>query len=499
MKQRKVVTSFLTFSESADDPTGQGNRVLLLKRSNKVNTYKQHWAGISGGMEINDNSPLERALIEIQEETTLSSSDIKLIRIGKPLNIRDENNSIIWKVYPFLFHIKSDNIPKIKIDWEHETFKWVNPKELSSYNTVPNLLETFYRVYLPNNLHLGLIDMFTDRSSGAQQLVNKALDIFSETIENKSCHEYSQCSKDLYINYLNIGWHLCEIRPNMKASTLYAIISIMQQCKKSLDQNLSMDSFDNQVLNIIKTMKILSNDSEQKINTNFITALFPKFVNQSLHIMTMSYSSTIFSVLINFIKNYNQKALKNLECSKTLTITILEFRPLNEGAILGQKLLSMLPQQDENIIIQIITDSSCNFFMPTVTHVLLGADRILGHNGTVINKIGSVPLALAAKHHGKPLYIVSRTDKILGEYDNEKIEENDSSEVTKIYGDQWKDNKNLLVRNVYFEKLESDLITGYVTEVNSKLLMPIDIQNLWNERKSLESIFDDLEEEIQYP
>ncbi|KAF0390615.1 nagb/rpia/CoA transferase-like protein [Gigaspora margarita] len=243
-------------------------------------------------------------------------------------------------------------------------------KELSSYNAVPNLLETFYRVYLPNNVHLGLIDMLTDRSSSAQKLINKALDIFSETIENKLCHEYSQCSKDLYINYLNIGWHLCEIRSNMKPSTLYIIISIKQQCKKSLDQILSIDSFDNQVF-----------------------------------------------------------TFKNLECSRTLTITILESRPLNEGAILEQKLLSMLNKM--NISIQIITDSSY-------------------------------------------------------EYDEE---ENDSSEITKIYGDQWKDHKNLLVRNVYFEKLESDQIVGYVTEVNSKLLMPKDIQKLWNERKSLESKF----------
>ncbi|CAG8827278.1 18823_t:CDS:1, partial [Dentiscutata erythropus] len=172
------------------------------------------------------------------------------------------------------------------------------------------------------------------------------------------------------------------------------------------------------------------------------------------------YSSTIFSALTNLIKNYIQKVPKNLECSKTFTITILESRPLNEGAILGQKLSSMLPQQDETVNIQVITDSSCDFFMPTVTHVLLGADRILGYDGTVINKIGSVPLALAAQHHGKPIYIVSRTDKIAGEYD-EKVEENESSEVTKIYGNQWKDCKNMRVRNVYFEKLESDLITGY--------------------------------------
>ncbi|CAG8513910.1 9450_t:CDS:2 [Cetraspora pellucida] len=489
MKQKKTVTSFLTFSED-DDPIGQGNRVLLLKRSDKVNTYKHHWAGISGGMEANDSSPLERALIKIQEETTLSSSDVKLIRIGKPLTIRAENISTIWKVYPFLFRLQSDNIHKIKIDWEHEIFEWINPEEMRSYNTVPNLVETFYRVYLPKNVHLGLVDMLTDRSSGAQQLASKALDIFAETIENNSCYKYSQSSKDLYFAYLNIGWHLCEIRPNMKASTLYMIISIMHQCKKVLEQVPSMDSFDNQVLGIIRATKIISHEAEQKINTAFITALFPKFNDQLLHIMTMSYSSTIFSALANLIKDYN------LEYSRTLTITILESRPLNEGAILGQKLSSLLPQQNESVSIQVITDLSCDFFMPTVTHVLLGADRILGYDGSVINKIGSVPLALAAQHHGKPVYVVSRADKIAGEYDNDQVEENDTIEVTEIYGDQWKTCKNIRTRNIYFERLESGLITGYVTEVNSELLTVEDIRKLWNERKSLELIFDDLENEI---
>ncbi|CAG8546153.1 12467_t:CDS:1 [Racocetra fulgida] len=447
-------------------------------------------------MEANDSSPLERALIEIQEETTLSSSDIKLIRSGKPLTIRAENISTIWKVYPFLFRIQSGNINKIKIDWEHETFEWINPDEMHSYNTVPHLIEAFYRVYLPKNVHLGLVDMFTDRSSGAQQLASKALDIFAETIENKSYHEYSQSSKDLYFAYLNIGWHLCEIRPNMKASTLYMILSIMQQCKKVLEQVPSMDSFDNQVLDIIKATKILSHEAEQKINKTFITALFPKFDDQSLHIITMSYSSTILSALTNLIKDYIKKVPNNSECSRTLTITILESRPLNEGAILGQKLSSLLPQQSRTVSIQVITDSSCDFFMPTVTHVLLGADRILGYDGSVINKIGSVPLALAAKHHGKPVYVVSRTDKIAGEYDDEKVEENDASEVTEIYSDQWKNCKNIRARNIYFERLEPGLITGYVTEVNSELFTVEDIRKLWNERKSLELIFNDLEDEM---
>ncbi|CAG8844507.1 10693_t:CDS:2, partial [Gigaspora margarita] len=72
--------------------------------------------------------------------------------------------------------------------------------------------------------------------------------------------------------------------------------------------------------------------------------------------------------------------------------------------------------------------------MATMTHVLLG---ILEHNGTVINKIGTVSLALAAQHHGKPVYLVLRTDKILGEYDDVKIEENDSNNLCYVTENQF--------------------------------------------------------------
>ena len=57
MRSTKIVTSFIR-----DD-----NKLLILKRSNKVKTMKGLWSGISGIIE-NDELPLKRAKIEIFEE-----------------------------------------------------------------------------------------------------------------------------------------------------------------------------------------------------------------------------------------------------------------------------------------------------------------------------------------------------------------------------------------------------------------------------------------------
>jgi 8-oxo-dGTP pyrophosphatase MutT (NUDIX family) len=214
MKEKRVVTSFLAYTEEDTDSFSQGDKILLLKRSDQVKTYQNHWAGVSGGIEPNDSSPLERALKEIQEETSLSLTDITLIRSGKSLTILAENIQTIWKVYPFLFHINSPTITnKIQIDWEHQTYKWINPSELTNYKCVPNLLETLYRVYLPSRVHIGLNDLLKNRSSGAQELSMKSLDILKEAIIGKECRKISKNAMELWRNWLNIGWHITQIRP----------------------------------------------------------------------------------------------------------------------------------------------------------------------------------------------------------------------------------------------------------------------------------------------
>ena len=118
-------------------------RILILKRSGNVRTMKFRWAGISGYIE--NESPLERALKEIKEETGLTNKSVSLAGVGPPLEaVEPSMPTVIWIVHPFLFN---SNTLQINMDWEHVEYKWISPKDILKYNTVPRLEEVVYLLY----------------------------------------------------------------------------------------------------------------------------------------------------------------------------------------------------------------------------------------------------------------------------------------------------------------------------------------------------------------
>ena len=126
MYSTKIVTSFIKDDE----------KLLILKRSNKVKSMKGLWAGVSGIIE-NDEEPLKRAKIEIFEEVGITEEKIKLIKAVEEMKVNSpqyENHE--WEIFPFLFETKN---PTIKLNWENSEFKWINIDELENYETVPNL------------------------------------------------------------------------------------------------------------------------------------------------------------------------------------------------------------------------------------------------------------------------------------------------------------------------------------------------------------------------
>jgi len=127
--QVRVVTAFLR----------NGQRILILKRSEKVGSYKGRWAGISGFIEENE-TPLEAARREVLEETRIK--EIDFIKQGQAISVLDEEREINWIVHPFLFNTKEQP----QLDWEHETFKWILPTEITNYKTVPGLKESLEKV-----------------------------------------------------------------------------------------------------------------------------------------------------------------------------------------------------------------------------------------------------------------------------------------------------------------------------------------------------------------
>lgn len=127
MKRANIVTAFLEYN----------GLVLILKRSKDVKTMKGKWAGISGYIE--EEEALDAAIREIKEETGIDKKDLKLLSRSSPIEVYDDKNNTLWIVHPFLFHTENINIT---IDKEHEEYRWIKPKSIVEYDTVPKLFET---------------------------------------------------------------------------------------------------------------------------------------------------------------------------------------------------------------------------------------------------------------------------------------------------------------------------------------------------------------------
>jgi len=133
MEENHVVTSFLEYD----------NKILILRRSRAVSTYQGKWAGVSGYIE-EGNTSFEQSLEEIKEETGLSRLDVDLIKKGEVLEVVDEDLGRKWIVHPYRFRVKDPT--RVIIDWEHKEAKWILPRDLLKYSTVPKLKETWERV-----------------------------------------------------------------------------------------------------------------------------------------------------------------------------------------------------------------------------------------------------------------------------------------------------------------------------------------------------------------
>ncbi len=133
MRSTKIVTSFILDNQ----------KLLILKRSDKVKTMKGLWAGVSGIIEKNEE-PLTRAKIEIYEETGIVENKIKLIKTADVLKVNSpqyENHE--WEIYGFLFGAKN---PTIKLNWENSEYRWIEKEELQRFSTVPSLEKVLFNL-----------------------------------------------------------------------------------------------------------------------------------------------------------------------------------------------------------------------------------------------------------------------------------------------------------------------------------------------------------------
>lgn len=132
-------------------------------------------------------------------------------------------------------------------------------------------------------------------------------------------------------------------------------------------------------------------------------------------------------------------------------IFVTESRPGGEGVALAGILAAA------GWRVTLIPDMACGLFVGQARAVVVGADSVRADGG-VVNKVGTYPLALAARAAGVPLYVLCETRKIAAPNYPLTLEEMDAAELLP------RPIPGVTARNPYFDLTPARLVTGIVSE-----------------------------------
>ena len=195
---------------------------------------------------------------------------------------------------------------------------------------------------------------------------------------------------------------------------------------------------------IISSAKAFNESSEHAVK--FIGEIGAKRIQDGDVIMTHCNSSAALSVIKTAFRQ-----------GKKFKVYATESRPWRQGILTVNELAK------EGIDVTLIIDSAVRSVMKYVTKVFVGADTITSH-GTLINKVGTSQVALAANEARVQVYVCSETYKfspmtLFG--DMVTIEERDHAEVI---GDA-KLEPGVKIFNPVFDSTPSKYIDAIITEI----------------------------------
>ena len=408
MNYKQVVTSFLQI----------GEKILLVRRSQRVGTNRGKWSAVSGYLE-GAEQPLTRALTEIHEEVGLASEQINLVRIGESLRAFDAESDTVWVVHPFLFEARSDSV---RLDWENVEYKWVKPEELALYQTVPKLRETLDRVLydlqrVPTSL-ASIIhkveQLGEDRVHGASFLGKQGVMLLSESAEGSDARD----SPSLFSHLLLVALRLRNAQPEMAN-----VWNLAGRLLYRVDQGRNGESV-GEVRELIQreAARILEQVGEDSENTSrTATQILPAEGS----ILTHSYSNTVLRSLELGFKG-----------GRSLHVYATESYPGLEGKQFAKELIA------RGVPVTLIADSAVSSVIRNVHLVLVGADSVL-RDGSLVHKTGTREIGATAKKHGVSLYSTCESVKF---------------SVQDFLGEP------LQIQSTLFDVTPPDLISGYITE-----------------------------------
>lgn len=151
-----------------------------------------------------------------------------------------------------------------------------------------------------------------------------------------------------------------------------------------------------------------------------------------------------------------------------------ETRPLLQGAR-----LTAFELKNEGIDTTLLCDNTAAAVMAQgkIDAVLVGCDRV-AKNGDAANKIGTLGVAILAKHYGIPFYVCmpfSTFDFTISDGSKIVIEERNPDEVTDFWYKERMAPKGVKALNYAFDVTPASLITAFITEKG--VIRPSEIKN----------------------
>ena len=139
-----------------------------------------------------------------------------------------------------------------------------------------------------------------------------------------------------------------------------------------------------------------------------------------------------------------------------------ETRPLLQGSR-----ITAYELRENGVPVTVICDNMAAAVMQKqmVRAVIVGTDRVAA-NGDVANKIGTLGVAILARHFGLPFYVAAPTSSIdmsLANGDQIPIEQRDPREITQGLG-RTTAPTGVDVFNPAFDVTPNDLVTALITE-----------------------------------
>jgi len=330
------------------------------------------------------------------------------MRAGEVVRAFDEQTDTVWIVDPFLFNVQGR---KIRLDWEHTEYKWVDPNELISYATVPKLKETFERVRWdlqasPASLSKVLSDVSAvnqDRIHGAGFLGRRAVEVLKDTAQSSTAFSVDELFHDLLL----VSLRLWKTQPGM-ATIRNLTGRMLHKADQSRPQARSLEDFRTQIIRLAEDILANAKAAVEDASRNAVAILPEKG-----QVLTHSYSATI------------KRALElAVNSGRRLRVWVTESSPGFEGKQLAKDLIN------DSVPVRLIADSAAVSVVPDMDAVLVGADSVLS-DGSLVHKVGTKQIADAANSANVPFYVACEAMKFsTSHFLGEPIEVSEIFDVT---------------------------------------------------------------------